>query len=305
MTYFQNPFPYDFRGIWTLADRQHSSNFSIPRNAGRGDEVLYAWAEPTNDNTYKLDGTDADGGDLSDLTFVLAYNQNDYKNWVEITVDVEGATAAATTVIEIAALLNADSSWSSYFTATVSSFDNGLDRLFVKQKFADVRMHSFVRNTGAETILKFNARAGVAELPTYFHRHIVFADFDSAEQLSYTDGVNQLIELDPDAAGGSSDVDDDVIADAVDSKGNSLGLDPSAVQGDWSLLQGGSGLFTFTSGPSSNAVSTTETVLEYPAGAVVGDLGKQTVTQFDASSDIIAIFELPYTLTSSDLITPP
>jgi hypothetical protein len=96
-----------------------------------------------------------------------------------------------------------------------------------------------------------------------------------------------------------------LINNAVDAKGNSLGYSSSTVHTDWELLAGRSGLFQFTKGPSTGSVSTTTTTIIYPAGASTGDLAKKIVTQYDASSVVVKQYEMPYTLTSGDLITPP
>lgn len=96
-----------------------------------------------------------------------------------------------------------------------------------------------------------------------------------------------------------------VIDNAVDYKGNSLGYSHSTIREDWQLLRGKSGLFTFQKGPSTGSVSTTTTVITYPAGALAGDLGEKTVTQLDSGGAIVAIYQMPYTLLSTDLVTPP
>jgi hypothetical protein len=120
-------------------------------------------------------------------------------------------------------------------------------------------------------------------MPTYFDRHTIASRFD------FEDSVNKLIALDP----VGSTVDADVIDNAVDARGNSLGFSSGTVREDWELLEGQSGLFQFT-----NVVSGTETII-YSAGAEEGDLAKKIVT------DSGHTFELPHTLESGDLITPP
>jgi hypothetical protein len=172
----------------------------------------------------------------------------------------------------------------------------------------------------AETVLQFNARAGVAELPTYFRRHTVFnsptpgaavnpftVDITTGGQ-TYEDGINQLIELDPNAAGGSLLVDDDIVGNAVDKNGNSLGYDNTTIKNDWELVQGQTSTFLFTSvlaGGSANPIVETTDTLEYPAGAKPGDLAKKTTTEYDSAGDIVNQYVIPYTLVAGDLIVPP
>ena len=81
------------------------------------------------------------------------------------------------------------------------------------------------------------------------------------------------------------------IRDSV--KGVSKEFDPTMVQDDWELLTGRSGIFQFTHDLGGGEVVT------YSAGAKVGDIAKKTIT---VGSNV---FEIPHTLTQSDLITPP
>jgi len=303
MTWFQNPFSSDYKGIWVLADRRHTPYFNCPRNEGRGDDYVVVWNEPST--TYDLSGTDADSNNTDTLNIAIAPGTNDYKNWTVISLDISGSTPSATNPIEIVSAINADSTFSTYFTAKLEEFDSGAERITIRQKKSVTQFRFYVINGQAEEVLNFNSKAGVAELPTYFHRHIVWLGLDYDEQLSFTDGVNELVELDPDASGGASVVDDNIIDNAVNKRCKSLVYDSSVTQEDWDLLDGQSGLFQFVKGPSAGPVSTTETQIIFNAGASVGDLAKEIVTQLDASSVIVAVFSKPYTLTSSDLITPP
>jgi len=157
-------------------------------------------------------------------------------------------------------------------------------------------------NGRAEEALQFNARAGVAEAPSYFDRHKVVHFLTAAEQISFTDNMNQLIPLDPVA----NTVDADVIDNAVDVKDVSLGLDSSTVQDDWELLEGRSGLFTFqnicldTNGDIAQ-------IIEYHAGAVVGDTARKICyfrNAAGAGSNPVQITEEPHVLATGDLIEP-
>jgi hypothetical protein len=42
MTYFQNPFPSEFRGNWVLGDRQHSLTFVCSSNVASSDNSTYS-----------------------------------------------------------------------------------------------------------------------------------------------------------------------------------------------------------------------------------------------------------------------
>lgn len=281
MSFFQNVFTSDFEGNWVLGDRQHIPKFVVRRNAGRGDELVVAW----NQGPYDLSGNDADSNSCDTLEIVFAIH--DFKNWATISVDMtaEAASAAAVTPEEAVASLNANSLFAERFMATISGWNDEpstVKRVMIRQRKPATELRFYIKNGRAEEKMRFNARAGVAELPTYFARHTMDNRFN------YEDCQNHLIEMDD----VSSNVDQAIIDDAVNHKGVSMGYDSSTVRDDWQLLEGRSGLFQFT-----NQLDSTTQVI-YPAGAVAGDLAKKIITN---GSNIL---EIPHTLVSGDLITP-
>ncbi|MHA2043221.1 MAG: hypothetical protein ACW99G_00420 [Candidatus Thorarchaeota archaeon] len=304
MTYYQNVFTTDFRGTFPLADRSATPLWTCPGNSGRGDENVIAWAE----GPYDLSGSDADSTSTADLNINLALSGGDYRKWISISVDITSAAAStsAVTALEINAALNADSVFTSYFTATLGKFDSGADRVIITQKLPVTRIRFYIVNGAAESVLLFNARAGVSELPTYFHRHIVYLGLTADEQAQFSqEAHNILLELDPEDAGGASNVDDDIISNAVDRFGNNLGFDPADVLEDWELMVNNqSGLYIFKKQTVDGSDRITE-IIEYHAGAEVGDLGRKTTfTYTAANTNPDEIFEVPYVLESGDLITP-
>lgn len=295
MSFFQNPFNHQFLGVWVLGDRHQNLDFECPANAGRGDSVVSAWSE----GSYDMSGNDTDGNSELDLQMSLAIDSV-FNNWVTISVTLTPGDSSAVLASEIVTDLNADSTFSTYFEASLGKFDSGENRVLIKTSRDSTKIKFFIMNGGAETLLNFNARAGVAELPVYFSRHNV-AKFDTTaglpiitnDRFVFSDGQAMLVELDPDAASGNSVVDDAIIANAVDFRGNSLELDNTTIQADWQLLKGRSGLFEFTNDQGSGVTVT------YPAGAKAGDLAMKTVI---TGSDVV---QIPYVLTGADLITPP
>ncbi len=296
MPFFQNPFVADFQGNWVLADRQHSPSFRVPRNSGRGDELSTSY----EDGPFDLSGVDADGDTRDTLQIFIALFP-EFRTWVRIVVDITtfAASTAAVTHVEIVDALNDDTGFSGWFTAE-TNVSNG--RTMIRSKRSGTEFHYYVENGRAEEALRFNARAGVAEIPSYFDRHKVVHLLTVAERDSFTDNVNHLLPLDPVA----NTVDANLIDAAVDVNGNSLGLDSSTVQGDWELLEGRSGLFTFqnicldTNGDIAQ-------IIEFHAGAVVGDTARRICyfrNAAGAGSNPIQITEEPYVLTTADLITP-
>jgi hypothetical protein len=292
MPFFQNPFYEDFRGSLLLGDRQHIPGFEVKGNAGRGQELVVSW----KDGPYNLTGNDADGNAKNILKISFALHNT--KNWATISVNVStgAGNASAVRPEEVVAALNADAVFKERFLASYTSYnDSKTPRIQIKSRKPVTELKFYIVNGQAETVLGFNVRAGVAELPTYFRRHSL------ANRFKYTDSQGLLVELDP----ANNIVDADIINNAVDAYGRSLDYNSSIVRADWELLHGKSGLFQFTKGPGTGAVSTTETIIIYHAGAKEGDLAKKIVTQKNAGGTIVAQFEMPHTLTSGDMITPP
>lgn len=311
MAYFQNPFPVEFRGNWVLGDRQYSIAFVCPPNTGRSELLVNAWKEPTGSpEIFDLSGNDADGDPKSTLSIRLSTNGT-FQNYTNITIDLTDNTnaalspapvASAMKPAEIVAIMNADPTFSTFFTASLHKGNSGfINRIVFTQKLETSRMKFIVLNSGAETVLGFNARAGVAQLPIYFAKCKIWG----GSMTDPSDGNNSLILLDPSNSGGSSSVDDDIIDNAVNARGESLELDSSTMKADWELLGGrASGLFSFQKQTVDGNDRVTE-IIEYPAGAQVGDFArkiKYTYTSTNKNPDTIT--KIPYVLTSGDLITP-
>lgn len=286
MSFFQNVFASDFEGNWVLGDRQHVPKFVVPQNTGRGNEYIVAWTQ----GPYDLSGNDSDGTNTSD-TLEIMYALREPKNWAEISVDImSGADdTSAVTASEVVIALNDATLFAERFTASLSVFDGvtGLTRISIRQKKPITEMRFYIKNGRAEEAIRFNGRAGVQELPTYFARHSIDNRF------TYTDSQNHVIELDLTDA-----VDLNVVLNAVDVKGVAVdfGWDGTTQQADWQLLRGRSGIFDFTNDDSSTDPNTK---IIYSAGAIAGDLAKKVITSGDDT------FVIPYTLLVTDLITPP
>jgi hypothetical protein len=282
MPYFQNLFTSDFEGNWLLADRHHIPKFVCSHNAGRGDEVVVTW----NDGPFDLSTVDSDSTNSTD-TLEIVFALNNQKNWTTLAVDItaSASSSSAVTSEEIVAALNADDTFNDWFIAQLGPSPEKINystkRVMISQKKPVTNFRFYINNGRAEEVLRFNARAGVAELPTYFARHTMDNRF------VFDDCANMLVELDP-----SLNVHANIIDSAVNAKGNSLGYSSASVSEDWQLLAGRSGLFEFT-----HVIDSSNTII-YSAGAKVGDLAKKIV------KDGNNIFVIPHTLQSGDLITP-
>ncbi len=296
MPFFQNPFAEDFQGNWVLADRQHSPSFRVPRNSGRGDELSISYES----GPFDLSGTDADGDDRDTLRIFIALFP-EFRTWVRIDVDITtfADSVSAVTHFEIVDALNDDTSFSGWFTAENNVSNN---RTMIRSKKSGTEFRYYVENGRAEEALRFNARAGVAEIPSYFDRHKAVHLLTVEERASFTDNVNHLIPLDP----GANTVDADLIDAAVDVNDRSLGLDSSTVRDDWEMLEGRSGLFTFQN-LCLDANGDIAQIIEFHAGAVVGDTARRICyfrNAAGAGTNPVQITEEPHVLVSGDLVTP-
>lgn len=290
MTFFQNPFAKEFQGYWVLGDRQHSLTFKVPVNAGRGPKLVTAWNEPT----YDLSGNDADGNSAD--TLVMRFSLRGEARWAELSIDIASgaASSSAVTSEEIVSALNGNATFADRFTAQLGNFDSGKKKVMILSKQDETMITFYIVNGRAEEKLGFNARAGVAEMPTFFSSHTV------DNQIAGTSGSEgAVIELDT-----ANTVDANIIDNAVNAAGRSLGFSSSTVQEDYQLLNGRSGLFTFQKITVDVNDRITQ-IIEYHAGSGAGDMGrkiKYTYTSTNTKPDQIT--EEPYTLTASDLVTP-
>lgn len=289
MAFFLNLFADDFEGNLLLGDRQHIPKFVCRRNAGRGKEVVAAW----NKGPYNLSGNDADSNAKKYLkvTFCLYNNLN----WATLQIDLTNgaASASAVTPQEVVAILNADTLFSERFVALMGQFeDETVRRVLIRQKKPVTDLKFYIERGQADSVIGFNARAGVDELPNYFARHTI------ANRFTYTDSQGMLIQL------ATSGVDAAIINAAVDYKGTSLGYSSSSVREDYQLLRGRSGIFTHKKQTIDGSNRVTQ-IIEYPAGALAGDLAKKTTMSYTSSNTYPdKVVEVPYVLQSGDIVTP-
>lgn len=317
MAYFQNPFNAEYRGHWTLGDSfTYSLTFICPANSGRSNEQVAAFGEPSSPTpnspvVYDLSGLDADG-DVTSILKIRMCVDGTNQNWINMEYDLTDNSnanlnpAPVNSAIEpwqIVSILNADANFSTFFTAALQSnpTSNANTKITIRQKFDIIRMKFFILNGGAESILRFNARAGVSQMPNYFERSKVWGG-----DMSYpSDGVFGLVYLDPSNLGGSSDIDNLIIDNAVDYKGNSLGFNSNTIIADYEHLRGrASGLFKFKKNIVDVEGRITETI-EYSAGSQVGDLCRKiNYSYVGSNTEPSQVTEIPYILESGDLVTP-
>lgn len=273
--FYQNPFDQEFQGYLQVVDKRAAITYVVPANVNKSDAQL-AW----NIGPYDLS---------TDTTLTINYaHDNSPKNWAALAINVAGATPAATTALEVVTILNANTTFSEMFLAETRPM-NGGETVFIRAKPGRVKkvIKVYFSNTGAEKHLRFNKRAGVAELPSYFARHTI------ENRFNFEDSVGLLVELDETDAV----IDQPIIEDA--------GFDPGDMKEDWELLEGRStNVFTFKKQTVDGSSRVTQ-IIEYGAGAKVGDLAiKTTMTYTAAQTAPDQICKIPYVLQSGDLVTP-
>lgn len=266
MSFFQNVFDFEFRGMLYSADRQYQSTYKVPPNTNRSDYMASG-----NDGPYDLTAN-------TNLLINYAFDP-ELRNYATLSINVSGANIAATTVFEIMEALNSNSGFSTHFIA--SKKENGL---LITTKRQKNNFRAYISNSGAEKIIKFNKNAPIYELPSYFERYSVENRFKYSEL-----GSNRLILLNP-----ADPVDSNIISEA--------GYDPLNPTPDWKLLKGTNDAFWFYKRTYTTGQLTSE--IKYPAGSVAGALAKKTYYVYDGS-DLVEVMETPYILKESDLLVPP
>lgn len=272
MAFFQNVFDQEYQGYMLLADRKLIPTFKVSPNKNPQSKQV-AW----NVGPY----------DLS-VSGLLEFNfswDSEFKTWSKVSIDVAGVNPSSTTPAEVAAKLNADPMFSSVYVASVTTVEGG-ESVMVSRSPKRQNVRFYFGNSGAESVLGFNKKAGVAEMPSYFKRHTV----DNVN--NFEDSVGLLVLLDE-----TDPVDQAVIQNA--------GFDPLNMLEDWELMRGrASGLFTFQKLTVDGSDRITQ-IIEYPAGAVVGDLARKIQYSYTGSnSNPNKVTEIPHVLQSGDLVTP-
>lgn len=282
MPFFQNVFENDFIGHLLLDDRQYVLDFKVPANINRP-VYMFAWADPPYNTVGKT-------------TLTINYSIDAGRAFYALACTLTSGTAQ--TSDQIATDLNANTNFAALFEAKVSPDRNSIRRLLIQAKLERQNREAFkayITNSSAETVLRFNSKAGVAELPSYFSRHTIanFRDYGPYGSNAYPDSQGCLIQL-------TQPTDNWYITNA--------GLSTTA-QKDWQLLRGRSQSFKFkiisTDSGNSHRI---DSIIEFPAGAKAGDLARKTEYIYNggnSTSQPNYTFEVPYVLTSGDLTTTP
>lgn len=271
MAYFQNVFNVEFLGALLLSDRQYNIDFRIGANK--------------NTSTNMVNWVDGPYNTTGNTKFAINISMNSGADYSTISVTL--TSGSARTAQQIVDDLNSNATFAATFTASLTSNNririmSGLTSPQFKAYIPNIADIATPSNT-AESILKFNLMAPVVEMPDYFERHTI------ANLRTFSDSVGLLVKL-------SQPNEDFVITNA------GLSTTPQA---NYALLAGKSGLFMFQKNTvdSSNRITVS---IEYSAGAVAGDLARRTTYSYTGAKTTPDMWaQVPYTLTTGDIITPP
>lgn len=274
MAFFQNPFEFTFNGSLFGIGPQYNISYGIGANRNKSNYITL----------YNLEPYDLSQG--AELIFNIAIDP-DMLHFGSFSVTITGLDLNAITAAEVVTSLNSNVNFSQYFTAKTIKFAAS-DTNSTVSMIAKNRMffRCYISNTSACFPLAINKYAPVKELPDLFQQYAVKNIFN---YLSY--GSQRIIYLDP-----SSPDDAKVIINA--------GFDPDNATPDWKLLASASPLYTFTKTVYNSEDSSIYCKLVYHAGAVAGQMCKKIIYEYDENENVIGVCEIPYILTSDDLIYP-
>jgi hypothetical protein len=295
--FFQNVFNKDFHGtIYGIGLEESPQNWTMGANQGRSTNSVVHWAGPgVATGTYNLSGK-------TTLTVNFA-RPSAPDAFFAIAVDVTATASAAGSVSihEIVTDLNADAAFSTLMTASVIDGSNEVKD--ATHGFAGgggvakqiditgkVPGEFYVLNSSAEEVLKFNKKAPIKELITFFKR--MSWDVDGTAVEAAATGPRPLIWLDISDANAQVPLTTAGI------------VSPWTRQADYQLLKGNVPQYQFVKNTYDVATGTDHTVqIAYNAGAVVGDPAYKT-TMVYVNNKMTESTTVPYVLESGDLVTP-
>lgn len=274
MSFFQNLFNSEFRGNWNLDDKKYSLTFTCPGNVNSSNYQI----------AHKAGNWNLTGKQVLTLNYAC---DSEFKNYSTLSINVAGSNPSNTKPLDVCNALNSNGVFSSMFTAQVKDNIEGASVLITaKTNRAQSNIKLWVSNSGAEELLGFNKKAGVAELPSYFARHTI------ANRSNYPDSTGQLILLNE-----NNPVDQAIIRNA--------GFAPENMKQDWELVAGrANGVFTFQKITVDESDRITQ-IIEYPTGSKSGSFARKiNYTYTDANINPSSVTETPHVLTNGDLIAP-
>lgn len=286
MPFYMNPFNQEYKAMYPQVDHHAFAKplitYTIPPNKNTS-TAMVAW----NTEPY-------DFSSLTDLTINYAHDMN-LQFFSALTINVSGATPVTTTAREVVNALNANATFATLFKAKAINVEEtpraaASQTVLIQSKRAE-GIKTYISNSAAESLLRFNKHAGIAEIPSYFTK-------DNITNYANANSAGQLIELD----GTDTAIDRPIIREFLD---NDTWTNADLKE-DWQLLEGRGGRFKFTINTNNVDGQPTNTI-EFSAGAVAGDMGVRIVRVWGGATDTVPDEEyiVPHVLTSSDVANVP
>lgn len=290
MSFFQNPFAQEFKSTWVVVNGSMGLPIIVPPNVGRSDSTVIAYGN----SPYNFSGNDGDGNSSSNLTIWFSTAPY-FTNWNKLVISL--GNASSNTAAAVVSTLNANATFAARFRASLSQGQQV--EITAKAPFETFKF--YIANGGAEEKLLFNKFAGVNDIPSYYDRHKICHYLSSDEKATFKDNLNMLVSL-----SDSSTVEKNVIENAVDARGVSLGFIASEVKSDYEFLNGESEQYIFKKITLDTAGNIAQ-IIEFPAGSKVGDMARKTCYYRNGgalSDNPYQITQVPYVLQEEDLIIP-
>tara|TARA_Y100000034_G_scaffold38278_1_gene47007 strand:+ start:26322 stop:27191 length:870 start_codon:yes stop_codon:yes gene_type:complete len=287
MPFYMNPFNQEYKGMFPQVDHHAFPKplitYTIPNNKNNS-VAMIAWkVEPY------------DFSSLPDLTINYAVDAN-HQFFAALTIDVSGATAAATTAAEVATALNANAIFTTLFKAKAQNIQEtpltaSTQSVLITSKKPNDAIKAYISNSSAESKLRFNLNAGIAEIPTYFSK-------DNITNYHLANSAGQLIELD----GTDTAIDRPIIRDFL----NNQAWTNADLLEDWQMLEGRGGRFKFTINTINGDGQITDSI-QWGAGAIAGDMAVRIIRVWGGATDTSPDeeYEVPHVLTSTDVANVP
>lgn len=278
MPYFMNVFDQSFVGSMVGSDRQYNVNYSIAPNINRTD-CSVSWSS----GPFNLSG----GNNIFTINFSLLMGNNPQAEVYYSTVNVTLPNSTAVQATDVINSLNNDPVFPQWFEAFAFPNNNpNPSQIMIRSALDRLSMKFYISNSSAESVLNFNAKAPIKQLPSYYNR------FSLENSGIYPDSIAQLLYLNP-----------SVPTDAQ--KITASGQNPLVVLPDWELLKGRVEDYKFEINTFDGLGRVTLTT-EFFAGASVADLGKRSYYEYIGSNTTpSAIFTVPYVLQYTDIANVP
>ncbi len=338
MSYYQNPQDAEFQGSLLLSDRQFNMTFKIKGNSPNASTLSQAWNPAPYDlstnNTLTLNYSFDAGNSWTTLAINIATGSLSTSAVTAYEV-ADHLNANSTFNALYVASVNLDNKGNVY-PVIKSIRAREKFKSYISNTSAEIQLRFNKKAGVAEFPTYFDRHkiGGKANFPDSFNQ-LVALDVSVAADLliirdagfSYDIGVTNgsatattkntypfqvgdtVIVFDATASTILSTTISAVTTNTSLTLGTTWGGSTGTakiivVHADWQLLRGRSGIFTFKKNTVDVSNRITQTI-EYPAGALPGDFARKINYSYDGSNtQPTKVTEIPYTLTSSDLIVP-